>query len=68
MKQAEEYPYKRRREGDSSGGGSINPRVLEILWVHVLAACSLALRLIAVPPFRAFLAYLNSDIDVSSLN
>ena len=31
MKQAEEYPYKRRREGDSSGGGSINPGVLEIL-------------------------------------
>jgi hypothetical protein len=64
MKQAEEYPYKRRRLGDSSGGGSIKPGVLEILWVNVLAACSLALRLTAVPQFRAFLAYLNSDIDV----
>jgi hypothetical protein len=63
MKQAEEYPYKRRRLG-ASPGGSIKPRVLEVLWVNVLAACSLALRLTAVPQFRAFLAYLNADIDV----
>jgi hypothetical protein len=63
MKQAEEYPYKRRRLG-ASPGGSIKPGVLEVLWVNVLVACSLALRLTAVPQFRAFLAYLNADIDV----
>ena len=32
--------------------------------MNVLAACSLALRLICIPEFRAFLAYLNSDINV----
>jgi hypothetical protein len=55
-------PHKRRRVGDGEGV-SIQPNVLKILWVNVLAACSLALRLVSVPQFRAFLSYLNSDID-----
>ena len=32
--------------------------------MNVLVACSLALRLICIPEFRVFLAYLNSDINV----
>jgi len=36
-------------------GNSLDPNVLEILWVYVLVACSLALQLICLSPFRAFL-------------
>ena len=63
MNQASENPRKRRRVADGEGA-SIDQGVLQILWVNVLASCSLALRLVSVPEFRAFLAYLNSDVDV----
>ena len=36
--------------------------ILEILWVNFLVACSLALRLICVPQFRAFLQYVNPKV------
>src|SRR6266516_4508936 len=37
---------------------------MEILWVNVLAACSLAFRLSGNKQFRTFLEYLNPDIEV----
>jgi hypothetical protein len=61
--EAERNPNpKRRKLFHRVEGDSIDPNVLEILWVHVLVACSLALRLICLPSFRAFLQYLNPDV------
>ncbi len=61
--QAEENPKKRRRIGNANGD-SLNPGIMEILWVNVLAACSLAFRLSDNKQFRTFLEYLNPDIEV----
>ena len=61
--QAAEHPKKRRKIGDGTGE-SLDPNVVEILWVNVLAACSLTFRLYGIPQFRSFLTYLNPDIDV----
>jgi hypothetical protein len=42
---------------------SINPDMLEILWIQVVVACHFALRLVEIPQFRTFLLYLNKDIE-----
>src|SRR3984957_14060774 len=59
---AEENPRKRRRLNDQPGD-SIDPDQLEVLYVRFITACSLPFRLIECPEFRAFLAFLNNDID-----
>lgn len=59
---AAENPRKRRRLNDQCGD-SIDPDQLEVLYVRFLTACSLPFRLVECPEFRAFLAYLNDDID-----
>ena len=53
MNQASENPRKRRRIADGEGA-SIDQGVLQILWVNVLASCSLALRLVSVPRIPSF--------------
>ena len=63
MDQANRHPKKRRKLGPSDVD-ALDGTTLEVLQVNVLAACSLALRLICVPEFRAFLAYLNSNMNV----
>ena len=59
---AEEYPRKRRRL-DGEAGESIDPDQLEVLYVRFITACSLPLRMVECPEFRALLAYLNHDIE-----
>lgn len=55
LTEAGRRPQKRRKLYDRQSGESLDGTVLEILWVNVLVACSLALRLICLRPFRAFL-------------
>ncbi|KID80838.1 transposase-like protein [Metarhizium guizhouense ARSEF 977] len=59
---AEENPRKRRRLNDQTGD-SVAPDQLEALYVRFITACSLPLRLVECPEFRALLAYLNTDVD-----
>jgi hypothetical protein len=59
---ADENPRKRRRLNDQPGD-SIDPDQLEVLYVRFITACSLPFRLVECSEFRAFVAYLNSDID-----
>jgi hypothetical protein len=40
---------KRRIAYATSDGASIEPKVLEYLWIQVLVACSLTFRLVEVP-------------------
>jgi hypothetical protein len=61
FREAENYPQKKRKLYHRTNGDLINGTVLEILWVNVLVACSLAIRLLCLPQFRAFLQYLNAD-------
>jgi len=64
MEQSGQHPHKRRKLHHREKGDSLDGGVLEILWVSVIAACSLTFRLVCLDPFRAFLHYLNPDIDV----
>ncbi|OLL26463.1 putative AC transposase [Neolecta irregularis DAH-3] len=59
---AKQNPQKRCRLDDGPGE-SINPDHLEVLFVKMIAACSLPFRIVECPEFRAFLYYLNVDID-----
>ena len=63
MEIASRHPKRRRKLGPGDAD-TLDPSILKVLWVNVLSACSLALRLVCVPEFRVFLAYLNSDINV----
>jgi hypothetical protein len=62
MQDAAAHPQKRRKMHESDGH-SINPDMLEILWIQVVVACHFALRLVEIPQFRTFLLYLNKDIE-----
>jgi hypothetical protein len=42
---------------------AIDPGTLEVLFVQFIVACSLPFRLVECPEFRAFLYYLNTEID-----
>ena len=59
---AEESPRKRRRLNNQAGD-SIVPDQLEALHVRFISAYSLPFCLVGCPEFRAFLLYLNDDID-----
>lgn len=54
-------PTKRRRLSPS--GDTLNPDVLEALFIRLLSTADLPLQLVQHPDFRDFLYYLNSDID-----
>jgi hypothetical protein len=57
-------PQKRRKLNDSDGGHlPLNGDVLEVLYVKFITACNMPLRLVENPEFRAFVSYLNSDVD-----
>ena len=61
LREAENRPQKKRKLYYRVYGDKINGTVLEILWVNVLVVCSLAIRLLCLPQFRAFLQYLNVE-------
>jgi hypothetical protein len=62
QKDAQIYPQKRRRL-DEIPGESVNPDTLEILYTQFITACNEPLRLVECPEFRAFLYYLNQEVD-----
>lgn len=62
MQDAEAHPRKRCKI-HKSDGYSINPDLLEILWIQVVVACHIALRLFEIPQLRTFLLCLNKDIE-----
>jgi hypothetical protein len=47
--EAENRPQKKRKLYHRANEDKINGTVLEILWVNVLVACSLAIRLLCLP-------------------
>ena len=59
FREAERHPRKRRRLFERETAESLDGNVVEILWVSVVVAYSLSLRLLTLPSFRAFLQYLN---------
>ena len=61
---AAKHPQKRRKLNDSDNRSMpLNRDVLKVLYVKFISACNLPLSLIKAPEFKAFLLYLNSDID-----
>ena len=61
---AMENPQKRRKLVDSGGGElPLDGGVLEVLYIKFIAACNIPLRLVENPEFRAFLSYLNQDVN-----
>jgi len=64
IESAKENPHKRRRLNDSNKGNLLlNGDVVKVLYVKFIFACNLPLRLVECPEFRAFLYYLNADIN-----
>ena len=63
MASAEANPQKRRRLNHEEAKTDLNPGVLEVLYVRFISTCNQSLRLVECPEFRAFLAYLNKDIE-----
>jgi len=63
---ATENPQKRRKLHNNENTSSIplNGNVVEVLYTKFIATCNQPLRLVECPEFRAFLTYLNSDIDI----
>jgi hypothetical protein len=49
LREAENRPQKKRKLYHRANEDKINGTVLEILWVNVLVACSLAIRLLCLP-------------------
>jgi hypothetical protein len=61
---AAEHPQKRRKLNDSDGGSlPLDGDVLEVLYVKFIASCNMPLRLVESQEFRAFLSYLNNDVN-----
>ncbi len=64
MESAMENPQKRRKlSAFDSGSIPLDGDVIEVLFVKFISACNMPLRLVECPEFRAFLHYLNEDID-----
>ncbi len=64
MDSAAGNPYKRRRVDTTLKSNIVlDPDVLEVLYVKFISACNLPLRLVSCLEFRAFLHYLNPDIN-----
>lgn len=56
--------HKRRRLNNNEPSDiPLDPDVLEILYVKFITVCNQSLRLVECPEFRAFLSYLNPDMD-----
>jgi hypothetical protein len=56
---AEAHPQKRRRLDPET----IQQDRLEVLWVRAVASCNLSFRLVESTEFRAFLIYLNQEVE-----
>ena len=64
MELAAENPQKRRKLVASDGGSlPLDGDIIEVLYIKFISACNMPLRLVECPKFRAFLHYLNEDID-----
>jgi hypothetical protein len=61
LTQAGESRVTRRRL--TTGGNSLNPDIVEVLFVKLTTTGNLPLQLVELPEFRDFLYYLNTDID-----
>jgi len=61
---AAENPQKRRKLNEYDGGDMpLNKDVIKVLYVRFIAACNMPLRLVECAEFRAFLSYLNKDVN-----
>ena len=61
---AKKHPYSRRRLLEEASGLSIDPNVLEKLYINFLASCNQPIRLVECPAFRSLLLFLNKDVKV----
>lgn len=65
MKSAESNTHKRRKLGvEDPLEKELDPAILESLFTRFIATNNQALRLVECPEFRAFLTYLNDNINV----
>lgn len=61
---AKKHPHSRRRLSEEASGLSIDPDVLEKLYINFLASCNQPIRLVECSAFRSLLSFLNEDVDV----
>jgi hypothetical protein len=61
---AKKHPYSRCRLSEEASGLSIDPNVLEKLYINFLASCNKLFRLVECPAFWSLLDFLNKDIKV----
>jgi hypothetical protein len=61
---AKKYPHSRRRLSEEASGLSIDPDVLEKLYINFLASCNQPFRLVECSAFRSLLSFLNEDVEV----
>lgn len=61
---AEKHPHSRRRLSEEASGLSIDPDILEKLYINFLASCNQPFRLVECPAFRSLLSFLNEDVEV----
>jgi hypothetical protein len=61
---AKKHPHGRRRLSEEASGLSIDPDVLEKLYINFLASCNQPFRLVECPAFRSLLSFLNEDVNV----
>ena len=64
MELVQENPQKRRKLNSSNRGSlPLDRDTIKVLYIKFISACNLLLRLVKCPEFRAFLYYLNEDIN-----
>jgi hypothetical protein len=61
---AKKHPHSRRRLSEEASGLSVDPNVLEKLYINFLASCNQPFRLVECPAFRSLLSFLNEDVEV----
>jgi hypothetical protein len=61
---AKKHPYSRCCLSEEASGLSINPNVLEKLYINFLASCNQPIRLVECSAFRSLLLFLNKNINV----
>jgi hypothetical protein len=61
---AKKHPYSRRRLLEEVSGLSIDPNVLEKLYINFLASYNQLIRLVECSAFCSLLLFLNKDIDI----
>lgn len=64
MELTSKHPHKRQKLNDlDSGSQSLDRDVIKVLFVKFITACNIPLYLVECWELRAFLTYLNSDVD-----